>query len=353
MTDGDRAAVLALVACAVHDGSRQDRACEAVGVDERTLQRWQRPETAGDGRHGPLTAPQNSFTIVEREKVLETAASREFRDKSPRQIVPTLTDRGEYVASESTFYRILTAAKQLAHRGRTGPKTRHRPKALEANQPNQVYSWDITYLLSTLRGKYFYLYLFLDIFSRKIVGFRVHDCESMEFSSLLLAEICTQEKIDVAQLALHADNGGAMKGSTMLATMERLGVMPSFSRPSVSDDNPFSESLFKTLKYCPIFPTAPFESVESATAWVETFVCWYNDEHLHSGIKFVTPASRHRGDDVAILEKRKVVYAEAKEKNPSRWSKEPRNWDRIDSVKLNGLKDEGETTITADSRLVS
>lgn len=353
MTDIDRTAVLALVACAVQDGSRQGEACKAVGVDERTLQRWQRPETAEDGRHGPLTAPQNSFTVVERAKVLETAVSTEFRDKSPRQIVPTLADRGEYIGSESTFYRILTAAKQLAHRGRMAQKTRHRPRALAATEPNQVYSWDITYLLSTLRGKYFYLYLFLDIFSRKIVGFRVHDRESMEFSSLLLTEICAQEGIDEDQLVVHADNGAAMKGSTMLATMERLGVMPSFSRPSVSDDNPFSESLFKTLKYCPIFPTTPFGSVEGATAWVETFVEWYNDEHLHSGIKFVTPASRHCGDDIAILKRRKIVYADAKEKNPSRWSKETRNWERIESVKLNGLKDEGDAITTADGRLVS
>jgi transposase InsO family protein len=352
VTFADRAEVLALVANAVRDGSRQGLACEAVGVDERTLQRWQRPATATDGRHGPLAAPQNKLSVVEREKVLAVAASPEFRDKSPRQIVPTLADRGEYLASESSFYRILTAASQLAHRGRAGPKNRHRPKALEATEPNQVYSWDITFLLSTLRGRYFYLYLFLDIFSRKIVGFRVHDRESMEFSSLLLSEICAQEKIDEAQLTVHADNGGAMKGSTMLATMERLGVMPSFSRPSVSDDNPFSESLFRTLKYCPVFPTKPFESTESATEWVEAFVAWYNGEHLHSGIGFVTPSSRHRGADVAILEKRHIVYEEAKRKNPSRWSKETRNWERVDNVKLNCLKSEGESITTADSRLV-
>jgi hypothetical protein len=160
----------------------------------------------------------------------------------------------------------------------------------------------------------------------------------MEFSALLFAEICAREGIDPKQLTCHADNGSPMKGATMLATMARLGVTPSFSRPSVSDDNPFSESLFRTLKYCPIFPSVPFDSVESATAWVETFVAWYNEVHLHSGIKFVTPSSRHSGTDVEILKQRSFVYREAQKKNPKRWSKATRNWDRIDTVKLNYLK---------------
>jgi len=129
--------------------------------------------------------------------------------------------------------------------------------------------------------------------------------------------------------------------------MEKLGVEKSFSRPSVSDDNPFSESLFKTLKYCPIFPTKPFESVEAAQAWVVTFVRWYNDEHLHSGIGFVTPSSRHIGLDIDILKQREIVYAEAKRKNPTRWSNKTRNWERVATVNLNCLKEEMKSTITA------
>lgn len=344
----DRSQVVALVAEAVVHGSRQNKACDVIGIDERTLQRWQHPETAEDGRHGPLTVPGNKLSAMERAMVLATAVSAEFRDKSPHQIVPTLADRGEYLASESSFYRLMKGDDLLAHRGRSCPKTQHRPKGLESNKPNSVYSWDITYLLSTLRGQYFYLYLFLDIFSRKIVGWRVHDREAADFSSILLTEICQREGVDKNQLTVHADNGGPMRGATMLVTMQRLGIMPSFSRPSVSDDNPYSESLFKTMKFCPLFPTKPFDSIEAAAAWVELFVDWYNNEHLHSAIGFVTPNSRHCGDDIAVLEKRITVYENAKNKNPSRWAKKTRNWDRIATVKLNFLKEETESVTNAE-----
>lgn len=335
----DRASVLELVAAAVGGGAKQVSACAMVGVDERTLQRWQHPETLKDGRHGPRTVPANKLTESERELILRTAASSEFQDKSPRQIVPLLADRGVYVGCESSFYRLMKIAKLLMHRGRSKVKNANRPKALTALKPNQVYTWDITYLLSKVRGIYFYLYLFLDIFSRKIVGFRVHDREAMELSAPLLGEICKRENVVDGQLTVHADNGGSMKGATMLATMEKLGVEKSFSRPSVSDDNPFSESLFKTLKYCPMFPTKPFESVAAAQAWVVTFVYWYNDTHLHSAIGFVTPSSRHAGLDVEILKQREIVYAEAKRKNPNRWSNKTRNWERVKTVNLNCLNE--------------
>lgn len=353
MTLANREVVLKLVAAAVEDGSRQAKACEILGIDERTLQRWQRPESAVDGRHGPLATPQNSLTEIERSRVLEIATNAEFANKSPHQIVPALADRGKYVASESTFYRLMKAAELLAHRGKSAAKTVAAPKAFEATKPNQVFTWDITYLHSNVRGQYFYLYLFLDIFSRKIVGWRVHERESADYSACLLSEICESEELDRNSLVVHADNGGPMKGATMLATMQRLGIMPSFSRPSVSNDNPFSESLFKTLKYCPSYPSKPFPSLEAATAWVASFVQWYNEEHLHSGIKFVTPASRHSGDDTQILEKRNIVYTKARNENPIRWSKNTRNWSRVNVVKLNCLKKENESTTTANSRLVS
>jgi transposase InsO family protein len=349
----DRKTILALVNEGTANGLTQDDSCETVGVGPRTVQRWRLLPILEDGRRGPTTAPGNRLSVEEKARIVAISMSAEFFNKSPHQIVPTLADRGEYVASESSFYRVLKADEVLAHRGKAKPKTVHRPKALEATQPNEVYSWDITYLLSALRGQYFYLYMFLDIFSRKIVGWRVHGSESMDLSSMLLAEICAVEGIDKNQLSLHADNGGPMKGATMLVTMQNLGIMPSFSRPSVSDDNPFSESLFKTLKYCPLYPSKPFASIEEATIWVEVFVAWYNGEHLHSGIKFVTPNSRHDGTDIAILERRDFIYEEAKLKNPLRWSKQTRNWKRIEAVKLNYLKEENKSATTASSRLAS
>ena len=267
---------------------------------------------------------------------------------SPHQIVPSLADRGEYAGSESTFYRILKAEEMLNHRGRTKAKQTQRPKAYEATKPNQLYSWDITYLLSTCRGEYFYLYLFLDLFSRKIVGHEVHDREGMDLSSLLLQKICVDEGIEKDQLHLHADNGGSMKGATMLATMQWLGVVPSFSRPSVSNDNPFSESMFKTLKYCPTYPSKPFENIEVARDWVNKFVAWYNIEHLHSGINFVTPNSKHEGKDIEILKNRNNIYLNAKENNPNRWSGKTRNWNPITCVKLNNLKRENTSDTTVE-----
>jgi putative transposase len=353
VTAADRAEVLVLVADAVEHGSRQDKACEVVGVDERTLQRWQLPLTAADGRHGPVTAPQNKLSELERAKILSTAARPEYLNKSPHQIVPSLADLGEYVGSESSFYRVLKAEDQLTHRGRSKQKQMARPRAYEVTKPLELFSWDITYLLSPVRGQYYYLYLFLDVFSRKVVGAEVHENESMEYSSRLIDKICKSEGVEKNKLAVHADNGGPMKGATMLATMQRLGIVPSFSRPSVSDDNPFSESMFKTLKYCPLYPTKPFASLEAARAWVELFIQWYNFEHLHSGIRFTTPGSRHAGTDTDILKNRDLVYQSAQQKNPTRWSGETRNWKKIESVKLNCLKEKEMSVTTANSRTAS
>lgn len=332
--------ILTLVTDAVAQGCRQEKACEAVGINAKTYQRWVLKPDVGDQRRGPLASPANKFTNEERRKVVSVSTEKEFYNMSPHKIVPTLADRGEYHGSESTFYRILAEEKLLEHRGKARPKQMARPAPYEATKPNQLYSWDITYLLSQVRGRYFYLYLFLDIFSRKVVGWEVHEQESMELSSKLLTEICLKEGIDKNQLHLHSDNGGPMKGATMLVTMQWLGVIPSFSRPSVSNDNPFSESMFKTLKYCPQYPSRPFENIEAAKAWVGAFVQWYNTEHLHSGINFVTPESKHKGQDIEILKRRAGVYQIARQKNPNRWSGKTRNWNPIECVKLNNLKGE-------------
>ena len=353
MTVSDRDQVLALVAEAVTQGARQHAACEMVGVAERTLQRWQRPGTTEDGRRGPRTVPRNTLSPREREEMVAMAARPEFCNASPHQIVPRLADRGEYLASESSFYRVLKRHDLLAHRGRATPAHRARPRAYEVTAPRTLFSWDITYVPSSIRGQYYYLYLFLDVFSRKAVGAEVHAEESMEHSSRLLDGICREEGIEKHQVSVHADNGGAMKGATMLATMQRLGVLPSFSRPSVSHDNPFSESLFRTLKYCPLYPTKPFASLGAARAWVAIFMRWYNDEHLHSGIRFTTPASRHAGTDTAILDHRDRVYHAAQRTHPSRWSGATRNWTKIARVTLNGVKEHAPSVTMAHRRTAS
>ncbi|PKH04525.1 IS3 family transposase, partial [Psychromonas sp. MB-3u-54] len=245
----------------------------------------------------------------------------------------------QYLASESTFYRVLKEANQLKHRERSKPARKViKPKALKATGPNQVYTWDITYLPTQVKGVFFYLYLVLDVYSRKIVGWQVHNEELSALAADLITDICYREGVIEQQVTLHSDNGSPMKGATMLATLQELGVVPSFSRPSVSNDNPYSESLFRTLKYRPEYPEQRFENLSAGRQWVKSFVGWYNKEHLHSGIKFVTPAQRHAGEDVAILIKRKNVYQKAKSAHPERWSGKTRNWDYINEVNLNPEK---------------
>lgn len=327
--------LLALIDEAQKAGARLQFCCKELGLDPRTVQRWREEGVGDDGRHGPKTAPSNKLTTAERAKVIEVANSAEYRNKSPKQIVPALADKGVYVASESTFFRVLREEEQLTHRGHANPPTSHPPAELRATGPNQVWSWDITYLRSPIAGSFFYLYLFLDVWSRKIVGFEVEASESSELASGLLERTCALQNLTARNLAIHSDNGSPMKGATLRATMERLGVVPSFSRPRVSDDNPFSEAAFRTLKYRPSFPRKPFESIEAARAWVADFVVWYNHEHLHSGIGFVTPASRHDGSAAEILERRRRVYAAARKRHPERWSRTERRWEAPTEVILN------------------
>lgn len=318
-----------------------------MGIDVKTFKRWK--VDLEDKRKGPINAPGNKLTEEEVTEIIRVSTSAEYADLAPTQIVPSLADKGIYIASESSFYKFLKERELLEHRGKSKKKSHNRPAPLVALGPNEIYSWDITYLRSDVAGKFFYLYMFMDIYSRKIVGHEVYEVESMELSASLIERICECEGIKKDQLVLHSDNGGAMKGATMLATLQRLGVVPSFSRPRVSDDNPFSEALFKTLKFCPAFPSKPFASIEAANTWVEKFVYWYNNIHLHSGIKFVTPASRHAMKDGAILENRKKVYEEAKLKNPSRWRGKTRNWEKVDKVFLNYLQEDKNNDINLAS----
>ena len=337
MSAEDRAECIQLIDEAVQAGARKFMACEILSLEIRTIERWEKNPV--DGRRGPHNRPSNALSDDERALVIETANSSKYANLPPCQIVPKLADEGKYIASESTFYRILNEKNLLAHRSRTSPRKHKKPEALVAFRPNQIWSWDITYLKAAIKGTYYYLYLPMDIFSRAIVHWEVHECENAERASSMIERACSLNNIKKDQIVLHSDNGGPMKGATMLATLQRLGVAPSFSRPSVSNDNPFSESLFKTMKYCPLFPARGFGSIAEAREWVSKFVNWYNNLHLHSGINFVTPASKHNGQDGKILEKRHNVYENARQQNPSRWSQETRNWSQVKIVELNPGKD--------------
>ena len=337
ITATERNEAIALVMEAVVNSARRHKACEMINISARTLERWKKLESNTDGRMNSLRkTPANKLTEAEREELLGIANQPEYCNLSPHKIVPLLADKGIYIASESTFYRILKEENQLAHRLTSKPKKHHKPKALTTKAPNQVWCWDITYLPQTIYGKHFYLYMIIDIYSRKVVGWSVHERESDEYASSLIKQACYDEKVPENQLVLHSDNGKPMKGATMLSTLQTLGVVPSFSRPSVSDDNPYSESLFKTLKYQPGIPlTTRFDVIADAREWVEKFVQWYNHEHLHSGIKFVTPQQRHQGIDKGILRKRHAVYTMAKLRHPERWTGNTRDWRHISAVALN------------------
>ena len=332
----EREHLIKLVSEAVLSGARQARACEVISLAARTLQRWKLDPQRGDQRTERVQKPASKLSELERAHLLSVVNSDEFGSLSPGQIVPILADRGEYIASESTIYRVLKAEEQTAHRRAERPaQRRHKPRARVATAPNQLFSWDITYLPTQVTGLFFYLYLFMDIFSRKIVGWQIYDVESSELAGEVMRDICAREAIAPDQVVLHSDNGSPMKGATMLATLQALGVMPSFSRPSVSNDNPFSESLFKTLKYRSAYPLQPFENLLAARQWVGQFVTWYNNEHRHSAIRFVTPAQRHDGQDISLLAKRTKVYEAAKQARPERWSGSTRNWQYVSEVHLN------------------
>ncbi len=204
-----------------------------------------------------------------------------------------------------------------------------------ATQPNQVWSWDITRLPTTLRGWFLHLYLMMDVWSRRIMGWRVAGAESAAIASELVTQICRDSNIDPCGLVLHSDNGAAMRGSTMIATLQWLGVVPSFSRPHVSDDNPYSEALFRTLKHTPAYPRLPFADIASAERWVARFVDWYNGVHRHSAIRYVTPDERHFGQEQTVLACRHELYENARATNPERWTRATRNWTPVGLVTLN------------------
>ncbi len=327
ISDPDRAEVVSLIQEASQAGCRLAVACREIGISLRTLQRWQvNGHIQSDARQRAARTPTNKLSDAERKRILAVANSAEFASLPPSQIVPTLADRGEYLASESTFYRVLRQAGQQQHRGRTRAPRRRPVSTHQATGPNQLWCWDITYLPSAIKGQYFYWYMMMDVFSRKIVAHEVHPHEGMLEASQLLRRASLAEGRILQPLVLHADNGAAMKGSTMLATMQQLGVVASFSRPRVSNDNAYAESLFRTCKYRPGYPNRPFAGLEEARQWVEGFVRWYNHEHKHSGLNFVTPQQRHQGLAEQVLNQRKQVYEEAKARQPKRWSGATRNW---------------------------
>lgn len=332
----DRRIAVELIEEAVAAGARKRLACEELGITVRTLQRWVRGgEIRQDARPTALRPePAHKLCEAERVAVLKLVNEPRFAALPPTQIVPRLADEGRYVASESTIYRILRAEQQLTHRTGARAAVRREPPRRCATAPNQLWCWDITYLPAAVRGTFFFLYLVLDVYSRKIVAHEVHAEESGHHAAMLIERAVLRERIAGQPLVIHQDNGSPMKASTFVAKLQELGIDASYSRPSVSDDNAYAESLFRTCKYRPEYP-GMFASLDEARAWALRFERWYNCEHKHRNLKFVSPSERHRGIDRTIFAARRVIYEQARAKHPARWTRNTRDWSLPDQVWLN------------------
>lgn len=338
----DRSLAVELIDEARAAGARLQPACKILNISERTYQRWTKEgDVAEDKRpNAKRPIPKNKLTEEERAKVIQTVNSPEFADLAPSQIVPKLANTGKYIASESIIYRILREEKMNTHRNRSKEPVKREITTHIATAPNQVWTWDITWLNGFIKGHYYKLYLIVDMFSRLIVAYEVWKTEKAEYAQQLVKRAVLSQGIAGKPLVLHSDNGSPMKAATFLATLEKLGVQSSFSRPRVSNDNPYSESLFKTMKYRPKYPFKGFSNLEEARKWVRKFVDWYNRSHLHSGINFITPYQRHYGLDKEIMNKRIATYEEARNRHPERWSRNIRNWTLPEYVALNPVKEQ-------------
>ena len=323
-----------LIEEAHESGARYSKACEVVGISERTLQRWQEKACPIDRRKGSKKRVVRKLTEEQKDEIEDVCSCPRYRDMNPHQIVPLLLNEGVYLASVSTIYRVLKERGLLHHRSnsRVAAK-RSKPPERQARRSNQVWCWDITWLAQSVKGLFYYAYVIMDIYDKSIVGWSIHESESAEHARALFEHIRHGQNIRFENL--HSDNGKPMRGVTLMALLESLKVAVSFSRPRVSNDNPFIESLFRTLKYHPGYPLC-FDTLEAARVWMADFVNWYNTAHLHSSIGYVTPLQMRSGEAVQLFGERNQVMEEAKAKFPERWgSRQCKQWQRPEMVVLN------------------
>jgi len=328
----DKMQTIELINEAMNNGAGKDKACAVLDISLRSFQRWEK-ERSSDKRKGSLKSVPRKLSETEKQKVIDTACDKQFKDLTPYEIVAILAEQGIYIASERTFYRILNMANMLHHRGNCKPcRKTGKPDELKATGPGQVWCWDITFLKTPVHGLYYYCYMIKDIWTKEIVGWEIHETEDVEIASVLFRRL--QNKYKLRGIKLHSDNGNPMKGATMIVTLHALGVIPSFSRPRVSNDNPYIESLFKTLKYTAGYP-GHFKDLEHARVWMAEFVNWYNTEHRHSAIGFVTPTQRRSGEYKEIIKARNKTMDQARLLNPERWGKKVRIWNATEVIFLN------------------
>jgi putative transposase len=291
-------------------------ACRVLGVPRSHYYRVRQVPTVPPLQDRPL--PARSLSMEERIMVRDTLNSARFQDCAPREVYATLLDEGTYLCSWRTMYRILAAADEVRERRDQVRRPAYTKPELLATRPRELWSWDITKLKGPTTWTYYYLYVILDVFSRYVVGWMISERETAELAEAFIAETCSKEGIDSNQLTLHADRGSAMTSKSVAQLLADLGVTKTHSRPHVSNDNPYSEAQFKTLKYRPGFP-AQFGSLADARAWARPFFQWYNHDHHHTGIGLLTPATVHRGDAVAMIAARQQVLTASYQAHPERF----------------------------------
>jgi len=296
------------------------RAADAFGVPRASLYRARRPVALAPA--GLRPAPPRALTAGERDAVLEVLHSERFVDQAPKTVYAALLDEGRYLCSWRTMYRLLAAGGEVRERRNQLRHPAYPKPELRATGPNQVWSWDITKLLGPAKWITYALYVVLDIFSRYVVGWMVAEYENATLAERLLAAVCAKQGIAPGQLTIHADRGHAVTAKSVALLLADLGVRPSHGRPRVSDDNPYSEAQFKTLKYHPTFPER-FGSVQDARAFCRGFFDWYNTEHRHDGLGLLTPEAVHYGRTEAVLEQRRAVLAAAYAAHPERFVRKP------------------------------
>jgi putative transposase len=300
-------------------------ACDAVGVAQASYYRRHRqsppPQRPVPIPHHQRRQPR-ALSACEQQAILDVLHSERFVDMSPTEVWATLLDEGVYLGSLSTFYRLLRKAGEVRERRAQATHPAKVKPELVAERPNQVWSWDITKLLGPAKWTYYYLYVILDIFSRYVVGWMVASRESAALADVLIRQTCIKQAIGADQLTIHADRGSSMTSKPVAFLLADLGVTQSHSRPHVSNDNPFSESQFKTLKYRPDFP-GRFTSIEAARVHCQQFFAWYNEKHRHTGLALHTPADIHYGTAEITRQKRAGVLDAAYAAHPERFVHKP------------------------------
>jgi len=315
MSVAARCELIVLIDEAIAAGARQFRACEVIGLDERRLRRWRLSD--GDGRTGGYRASDQALTEAEKDGIVEVMNADDLRNLPPKQAFHRLMDRGVYLCSYTRFLQVLKERKLVVSKRkkrRGGPGKRPQ---LAATAPNQVWCWDITWLESPIVGKYFYLYMIIDLFSRNVVGWGVAAQESGAVARKVFAHALEAEGVCADQLIVHADNGKPMRSRTLQKLFELLAVTASHGRPHTSNDNAYAESLFATFKGRVAYPEY-FHSLRAAREYCAMFFAWYNTEHLHSGLDYLTPIQVHSGAHRQILARRNALLEENRRKHPQR-----------------------------------